>query len=296
MAKYSKEFEKYKRNIYPQLKAKIKAGKNEFDKTLSSLLDFYLHMLYFLDNQNKFFTLPPIHSLNTLYTKTACDIYGLYQCCSTGQIVPAIYIQRGIFETFVTVKLLTEKDIEYRNKLFVDYVHVLRYNHYKEYSNYLYKSAYKLSVDSTLKEEIESRLHNIFPDSESIQTNYDSVKNNYDLKYPFHWAYSIYKNKLGKKRLTLKYICLELGLLDEYFDIYDTSSLAVHNAPLVINLMQTEGVSTPSPIFSDKVNYICRISLNLAVELVLNIFEAIHSPQFEELHTYLMSFYERNYA
>jgi len=291
---YESELNSYKYTLLPKLNESIISERALYNTEIDGLLNFYLLSLYLLDNSKIYFTEPAKFSLNFIFTKTATDIISLHQCLSIGQKISSSYIIRSIFETYVDLKIISIQDSELRMKLYQEFQIITKWNHYCNYKNYIAKLV--KSDNHELLEEVQENFDRLFNKKEiaELKVNYKNISCNYHPKKPYHWAWSIFKGKLNGRKLTLKFICEEIGLYNDYLQIYSSTSIATHNDPLTINLLIKNGNATPSPNFSKDTKIYAALGLNFTVEIYLIIFKLINSPKYYELEMFLNYLYHKH--
>lgn len=290
---YENELNDYKNHILPQLNESIISERIPYILPINGLLNFYMLALYLLDNSKTFFTEPAKFPLNLIFTKTATDLVSLHQCLSIGQRVSSSYIIRSIFETYIDLKLIADSDTEFRMKLYEDFMIVSKWNHYNNYKKYIVRleSERKTVELKEAEQNFNTLLKN--EDFEAVERKYKNISANYHPKRPYHWAWFIFKDKLKGENPKKNFICEQLGLYSDYLQVYTSTSLAIHNDPLAINLLIKKGYPTPSPNFSKNITEFSGLALSYTVEIFLIIFQLIQSPKYEEIELYLNYMYHK---
>ncbi len=288
---------KYKEIVGPGLRRLLEEERTPYLKSLNVLYDIYMFQNYLLDNQVEYFNKPGNPTLSLFFTKAAGDIFALRQCLMVGQLVSASSIERNIFETYVNTRLVLEKDSESRFQLFEEYQHALLWDRVRSYKNYLQElESDKTIPDEKLNSEKEY-FQNLYRDidMEVIESNYQKVKENYHPKYPYHWAWRIYKDENKGNNPNLSFICKKLGIYNDYLHVYATSSLAVHNQPLLANMMTRRGGITSVPIFTETTNSIAGISTSLVNEIIIMILEYADSNKLDEIGLFLNNLFKESF-
>jgi len=294
---YRNELNNYKELVGPGLKRLLDEERTPYLISLNSLYDIYMFQNYLLDYQAEYFNKPGNQTLNLFFSKVAGDIFALRQCLMVGQLVSASSIERNIFETYVNTRLVLEKDSEARFQLYEEYQHALLWDRVRTYKNYLQD----LENDDTIPDEKlnseKEYFQNLFKEInlEAIESNYQKVKENYHPRYPYHWAWKIYKDENKGNNPTLSFICKKLGIYNDYLHVYATSSLAVHNQPLLANMMTRKGGITSVPIFTDTTNSIAGISASLVTEIIMMILEYAGSNKLDEIGLFLNNLFKESF-
>lgn len=295
---YKTELNNYKEKVSSGMSKLLDEERTPYLKQLNALYDLYMFQNYLLDSHSSYFNKDGSQTLSLFFTKVAGDIFALRQCLMVGQLLSASTIERNIFETYVNTKLVLEKDTDFRSNLFEEYIHILLWERVKTYKKYLLEldNDRKTTEEkrNSEKEDFESLYKNV--DLETIEKTYQKVKGNYHPKYPHHWAWVIFKDEIkGQNNPTLSFISKKLGVYNDYLQVYSTTSLAVHNQPLMANMMTRKGGITSVPIFSETTMSIAGISASLVIEIIIMILEYAISNKYEEIKLFLNHFYKKNF-
>lgn len=287
---YERETQEYFNKIYPGLKKLLSEGKEPYTKQINFLYDIYLFQNYLLDDQEKYFKTAASITISTFYSKAASDILCLYQCLNQGQIISSMSIERNIFESFVNLKLILERDTVKRIKLYEEFRYVQQWNRIEEYKKYIevINSNPKISDDQK-KEEVND-FNKLF-DEELIKItteNYFKVKDNYLLGKPIHWAWKIYEDEVQKGRNpSIFFICQKLRIEKMYLNFYSLNSIVVHSQPLMSSMLTQKGGITPAPNYSDNIKHIAASSTVLVIDIILLVLSYAKSPKYNEIKDYL---------
>lgn len=294
---YQNELNKYKDQVGPGLKRLLDEERTPYLKSLNALYDVYMFQNYLLDNQAEYFNKPGNQTLSLFFTKAAGDIFALRQCLMVGQLVSASSIERNIFETYVNTRLVLEKDSEARFQLYEEYQHALLWERVRAFKNYLQELESDETIPSEKLNSEKEYFQNLYKDidMEVIETNYQKVKENYHPKKPHHWAWKVYKDVNKGNNPTLGFICKKLGIYNDYLHVYSTSSLAVHNQPLLANMMTRKGGITSVPIFTETTNSIAGISTSLVTEIIMMILEYAGSNKLDEMGLFLNNLFKESF-
>jgi len=295
---WDNELEKYKLLVGPGMRQLIDEERAPYKKQLDFLYDAYMFQNYLLDHQDDLLGKYVNKTVSLFFIRAASDLFALRQCLMVGQLVTAATIERNIFQTYVDNKLVLDDDTEERSKLYEEYQYVLLWNRIKMHKKYLAELESDPNVLVEKRNSERSYFNNLYKnfEIEQIEDNYEKVKHNYHPKYPYNWAWKIFKDELkDKKKLTLEFICRKLGIYDDYLHVYATSSLAVHNQPFVANFMTRKDGITSVPIFNNTVSSITGISVSFVIEIFILLLKYSKSEKFEEIEFYLNHIYKKTY-
>ncbi len=287
---YEKETQEYFNKIFPGLTRLLSEGREPFRKHINFLYDIHLFQNYLLDDQEKYFKSDASISISTFYSKAASDILCLYQCLNQGQIISSMSIERNIFESFVNLKLILEKDTISRIKLYEEFGYVQQWNRIEEYRKYIDSIMENPQISDEEKKTEEDGYNKLF-DAELIKNtseNYLKVKDNYLSGRPFHWAWKIYKDEIQKGRNpSIFFICKKLGIEKMYLQFYSLNSIVVHSQPLMSSMLTQKGGITPAPNFSDPIKNVAATSSILVTDIILLVLSYAKSPKYNEIKDYL---------
>lgn len=292
------ELNKYKEIVAPGMMQLIEEERAPYKKQLDFLYDAYMFQNYLLDHQDELLGKNVNKTISLFFIRAASDLFALRQCLMVGQLVTAATIERNIFQTYVDNKLVLADDTEERCKLYEEYQHVLLWNRINTHKKYLAELELDPNVLAEKRNSEKEYFNNLYKNFEikQIEENYEKVKGNYHPRYPYNWAWKIFKGELkDKKKLTLEFICRKLGIYDDYLHVYATSSLAVHNQPFVANFMTRKDGITSVPIFNDTINSIAGISASFVIEIFILLLKYSNSEKFEEIEFYLNHIYKKTY-
>lgn len=258
-------FDDYRGVTFYTYYGSIENNAAKYTKAIDSLRELYFFQSFLLDSQYKKIFKNVPDALMLQFSKTAVLTQSIHQSLSVGLQIPANILLRSLFEVFVDTKVLTERDTEYRCKLYSNYYWVSSWLHLNGYQ--------KLKTKQPENEKIANTFNNLFPQEkkDQIESNYNEVKADYHSIMPYHWAWKIYRAVNKNKNPTTKFLCRQLGLEEDYLRLYSLSSAVVHNSPLQENLIKKGGVTTIAPIFNQNTDATAGMSLNYAIEIILLI-------------------------
>lgn len=287
---YEQETQNYFNKIFPGLKRLLSEGKEPYKKHIAFLYDIHLFQNYLLDDQEKYFKTTASISISAFYSKAASDILCLYQCLNQGQIISSMSIERNIFESFVNLKLILERDTVNRIKLYEEFRYVQQWNRIEEYKKYIEVINSDPNISDQKKKEEVNDFNKLFDDDliKSTSVNYFKVKENYLAGRPFHWAWKLFKDEIQKGRNpSIFFICKKLGIEKMYLQFYSLNSIVVHSQPLMSNMLTQKGGITPAPNFSDPIKNIAATSSVLVIDIILLVLSYAKSPKYNEIKDYL---------
>ncbi|MGD1007879.1 MAG: DUF5677 domain-containing protein [Ignavibacteriaceae bacterium] len=295
---YNEELNKYKSIALPGIQKLIEVERAPYLKQLNALNDIYIFQNYLLDYQQIFFNKPINKTITLFFAKVASDLFSIRQCLMVGQLISASSIGRNVFETYVDTRVVLENDTEERSKLYENYQYIQLWLRIVAYKKYLHE----LEIDTNISEEKKideiNYYKSLYKDvgEEEIKNNFEKVKKDYHPKYPFHWAWKIYREETkDKQNPKLDFICKRLGIYNDYLHVYSTNSLAVHNQPFMANFMTREGSITSVPIFSEITNSIAGISASLVIKIIMLVLEYTKSVKAEDVRLFLNNLFKQSF-
>jgi len=253
---YTDKLNEYKFIVTPILKRFMEDEREPYIGGLNVLYDIYMFQNYLVDNIKEFFNNPVNKTLTLFFIKVSGDLFALRQCLMVGQLISASSISRNIFETYIDTRLILDKDSEERSTLYENHQYVLIWLRMQTYKKYIEELELNANLPIEIKKAEIDYYGDLYKevDEKTIKENYEKVKEDYHPKYPYHWAWKIFKDETKKqKNPSREFICKKLGIYNDYLHVYSTSSLAVHNQPFMANFIikkEQQGI-TSTPIFSD---------------------------------------------
>lgn len=224
-AEYNKFIEvvsKYMNERIDDFRKDIDDYRKQYSEYLDSILFFYFVLNYI--SAKKYPCKDDEYVLFTLFNKAALHLLGIYNCLSNGLEIEATIIQRSLYEVYLTVELITEKNVSERAKLFAEFSDVERWSHMQE----------RIKVEPGLQPRdlgLSDEQHKIF------QSKYEAIKDNYNIKKPHHWAWKILKDETNGRNPSFLDICKHLGesYVKDYYVSYPVTSKLVHPSEIVTN-------------------------------------------------------------
>ena len=271
--KYDNVMDSYIKEVMPNYASIMDEINTKNSPILNKLFNYYLFAAYWVDEK----IFPDDKTLNPLiilYSKTALSLHGIYSCLSAGLITEASILLRNLFESFVTISLITEEDVSERMKLYADYKYIVQRNKLNDFNQMLASGAIKQSV-----------FDDMFPADriEFLENKYEEIKNNYHPKYPKHWAWKIFE---GKRNPTIFEICKKLGLEMEYQRIFNTLSEVAHSSPLVEHMITLDNSIRIAPFHSEHIGRIGLLGLDYCAQSVLKIIDFVKPELSDEVRIY----------
>ncbi len=237
ISRYNHTLSDYVGDVNQTAPAYIARGRTTYGAVLGGAWSYYVFMNFALDQMDQ--SAGPIEPMS-LFIKVAAGLLGLHACLSGGAIESAFTLVRSVFESEITIALLTERDVEDRSKLYREYEHVGRWLNME-------------SIRELVSEHIlsQSEFDSRFP-TNTVRDNNDAyirVKTNYHPTRPYHWAWSLMSGTTPNNP-SLKQICKHLKRLEDYNRLYGLTSVSAHSSPRSHRMTSSEnGVITAAPLF-----------------------------------------------
>lgn len=256
----SEEFTNYLTIINNNFDVMLNTKRIPYYFSLNKLYKFYIFCSYLLDKNN---TIPidnHIRPIINLYCKSANMLFGIYSCLNNGLILESSLILRSIFELYINIKLILEKDTLNRLKLYNEYGFVEK--------KYQLDANKKLIGKNIISKDTMSHI-----DENEIIFNYNTIKNNY--KKGEKWWWNIYKNR-KKNGISLQYVCEDLGCAEDYVKLYSTMSILTHTSPLIRNIYEYGNKILLQPQFNDSTTGIAELSFEYTYKIIYKILSYIN--------------------
>jgi len=220
------------------------SNREKYNKIFSCLDNMYMLFNFLVDEENILEVKSSERPIAIQFTKTVLSTQGIYQCLYNGVPIEASILLRSLFETYVDLKIILRKDSIERMRLWSTYKFVIR------------KKQLDKNLELLEKGEITVKsFEEIYPLNKVSQAfeEFDEVKDQFNDGKCSHWAWSVFSEKANaeNRRVSIKYICEQLGLLTDYVRIYSTFSITTHSDSLIENIIGERGYCTPAPIFND---------------------------------------------
>ncbi|MBI2486420.1 MAG: hypothetical protein HYW01_05595 [Deltaproteobacteria bacterium] len=287
--KYDRALREYANEVLPGFWNELKNQRRPFQPFLDKLFGFYLYCLYLTDS-NLFHNDEKYPSLNIRYVKACLALFGIHNCLQYGLVTESAVLLRSLFESYLfesylNVKLILQKDTEERIGLFHDFRYVERWNSLQANKNLLEEGKISKEIfDRTFTSDLIKK----------IEDNYLSVKSNYHPKHPYHWAWKIFRNETKNQRNpSIHFIADKLGLSADCIKVYGPLSVSVHNSPSLLNLVLTGNAITLAPNFSRSIYNIGCLSLGYLSDLIEDLVNYLEFGEPGEISTYLSIFWIR---
>ncbi len=251
--KFNSEFQRYVKIVEPGLEKLLSDKAAPYQSMLRYLKDFYFYMCYLVDhglipNDSKHV------AFRTLTAKASMSVFGMYNLLMNGVVTEAVISLRSLFEVYVNLKLIVEKDTESRSRLYENFEFVERRNNLEANLTLL------TNGNLTLAQFERS----IGPSTvDKIKSEFNSVKNDYHPKQPFHWAWKIYG---GPKNPSLRFISDSLGLSFDYVKVYGSTSISTHASASLVNIVSDGNAITLAPQFPILISSYTCIALDYCAE------------------------------
>jgi hypothetical protein len=174
--KWDIDLQNYSESLVPKFQNKLKLEGSKYESIVKKLYDLYILYSFIVDEKlstrkNTF------SAIMLFYGKSSHSILGIYNCLKNGLVSEAVILLRNVFEILVNVKLILEKDVEERIKLWDNFRFVSDWNNYQSNLNLLSEGILTLN-------QFEKTFNTKF--IKEIELNYNKVKGNYHPKFPYH--------------------------------------------------------------------------------------------------------------
>lgn len=283
--KWDLKLHEYDKHVVSQLPSYMATQRQPFEPFFQKLFGLYTFASFLVDSKptpddDKFI------GLRILFAKASLSLFGILSCLKNGLSSEGGILLRSLFETFVAVKLILEKDTDLRLKLYYEYRFVEQWNGFQS-------NKHLLASGKTTEETFDKTF--TLAKVTEIENNYNSVKANYHPTHPFHWAWSIYHSTKNTKNPSIKLICDQLGLADDYVKVYGVLSSSVHNSANVLNIMQTQHGISLAPKYSKSILTTGSLATGYCIEIIHELAEYFKWAESEEIHVYSMMLASRIY-
>ena len=250
------DFELYKEKIVPEYYKSIQKNKKEFKDFFDDMFDFYLFCSFLVDEKLLHHFKKPIYgALWFLFKRSSITFLGITRLIENGIVSEVYSLTRSLFENYLTLKILFEKEYEERAKLFMNFEWI--------------KKKKKLEKNPDVFNQI---------DTYNIEMNYKKFKDNYNIEKPFpdnfDWTYKIYKDK-DKKKTSIFSWCEHFGLIKDYERDYRLYSQFVHPSSVIANKIPF------CPKYDKKIYSTGAISIFYFVDIISQILKFIDEKKFE---------------
>ncbi len=284
--KYNNELTHYTKEVVPGFENYLKKSRKPYQKILRALYDFYMLLGYIVDE--KFPDNKEQNQDNTplmmIYSKSCLSLFGIYSCLNNGLVSEAPDILRNLFETYVNLKAILEKDTKNRIKLYHDFKYVIRWNQYQ--------ANLKLLEDGIIEhEDFEKSMPQEL--IKKTKKEYDEIKNRYNSQRPYHWAWLIYRDELKSRKMqnpSLKFICEKFSILDDYVKIYSTLSTTAHINSNIEYLVTIGDSITPTPSFSKNINLTSLLAITYCSKIARGIIDYLNIDDKDEVILFIKNF------
>ena len=248
---------------------------------------YYVFMSYVIDQVD--INAGPREPL-IVYAKAAETLAGLETCIRNGFLNSASMVLRGLFETEITLALLTEKDTEQRSHLYAEYEKMGRWYDMKAHEELVQEGALnQVKFDTRFPPE---RI-------KTITDDYDRVKINYHPTKPgtYGWAWKIFATGLKSNNPSLKAIAKHLGRLQQYNVLYSVLSVIAHAGSIGRKAITSkDGMTSPGPIFDERTPQFIGMGVVYCHQALTHIKAYLPETLYEELQAYSLVYFENNFA
>ncbi len=229
--KYFEVMQNYIAKIEGTLNNQIINGGGQYRAILKKVYNFYIFSSYLTNyfKNKKLYAIDEQNSLNILNCKASLNLFGIYNCLKSGLEQEASIIFRSLYESYITMYFILQKDVGLRMKLYYNFSKVERRNNIVNNENLLKRGLIKSLVISNEEKEFHLK-------------EYEKVKEDYHPKYPYEWTWKIFKVKEKSKNPSLYDLCKELGekYEVEYTKTFSVHSISVHGGAILEDAFRVE--------------------------------------------------------
>jgi Family of unknown function (DUF5677) len=278
LTKYDTELQEYVRRVDPLFTDYLAKERTPYQPVLQYLFKFYFFMSYLVENG-----LVPNDdknvALRVILGKASLSLFAIYNLLNNGILTEASSSLRSLFEVYVNLKLILDKDVDVRMKLFENFEIVEKWNNLN--SNLDLMKAGNLSLEQFDKTMSPSTVR-------KIQSDYESIKADYHPRKPFHWAWKIYSGVLpGGGNPSLRFIADKMGLSFDYVKVYSPTSIAVHGSANLVNVLSSGSSISIAPQFRTIILSDACITLDYGAKIIELLLDYFKFPNTEEIKVYI---------
>jgi hypothetical protein len=256
-ASFKEEYEKietFVSSVHPGFKNFIGSERSKFGLALKNLY-FYYFITNYISCRNYISSGDEI-SLLSIFSKSALDVLGIFNCLSNGLQIQSQILERSLFESYVTFEYILKDDTTEKLKLFRNFSNIEKW----------LKLELSIRKDPTYPEKIGMTKDDI----EAYRNQYEKVRIDYHPTHPYHWAYKCFKESKGNRNPSLRNLCEDIGpdCVDDYDSFYAIGSLAAHPSFSLTsqfadtNSSDNNAVIVNSPRFNDTIYSSCFFAMH----------------------------------
>ncbi|MBC8401300.1 MAG: hypothetical protein H8E14_07415 [Candidatus Marinimicrobia bacterium] len=275
----TKQYVDYFEEFYREITNRLVNGRKKRKTVIQGINNLYILYHFLIDKKGVLKTECSQNALSVLYVKCMHSINGIYLCVNNGLITETPALLRTLFEAYLTIEIILEKDVESRINLWYEYSGIIR-KHYLDDIK-----------DSYLKKEISKREYRelISIDQEKkVIKNYMNIKSQYNNgKRNTKWYWSLFNNVLDRQNN--KTISEYLGLKDDYNSFYNTTSKLIHINPIIDSFLFDNGIRTTGPIFNDTNRALGGASVGIGCKSLIKLLEYFQFEQLNELEPIILN-------
>lgn len=280
--KYFDEMQKYIERVDTPFKVKIKKESQNYRDILDKIYNFYIFSCYLADYFKKkdLYAIGAQNSLNILNCKSSLNLFGIYNCLKTGLEQEASIILRSLYESYVTIFFILQKDAGLRMKLYYNFSKVERRNNI-------------IANEEFLKRGLIDSLSISDSDKEFYIKDYEKVKDDYHPKYPYEWAWKIFMKDEKSRNPSLNNLCKELGedYEVEYTEMFSVHSLSVHGGSILEDAFSVENtgmnIIATTPKFTQSTLSIGALSISYYSKILLRHLDYFKVDDYESIKEYI---------
>jgi hypothetical protein len=266
-----KDTNDYTKKVTSEFESSLHEGQKPFQDLLDYLRRYHFFFSFLMDEKFPK-QVKVIEPLMVIYSKVAQSLFGVCVCLQNGLSSDALVIVRTIFESLLTVEIISQENPYERLKLYGEFKYVSEWKELQACLKLVEKGEMELA-------ELESYYR---PDEiTSIEDAYEKVKDNYHPQNPFHWAWKLFKDdpELNRRNPTVKYLCSKLSREYYYVQLYASASKLVHNDPDIEQYVKIDCFITPTLNFSPTILVIGELALQFCGELINHVVDFLDLPE-----------------
>lgn len=287
LEKYNSQMQDYCNKVMPHFDNMIFDQSRLFHDVFKRIFDLYLFSSFLVDGKIFPNTISELDTLKVLYSRSSLSLLSIHRCLSSGLIEDASVILRSLLETRITLRTLLAQDTLERIKLYRNYHFVAQWHKLERDKKYLLNG--KLS-----KEQFEESYRGI--NIEDIEHKFNQVKDDYNPKNPFHWAWKLFKDETKDRNPSIKLLCSKLGLQDDYDYMYSSLSIFSHSESTSEITIARENSIIVAPRFSGPIKPIAYFSAAYTADVIILLLDYFKPDSYEELKFYTNTYIENLFA
>ena len=245
---YDKELKQLAEQMSIRDSSIIEQGVTELKHVFSRMDTLYILYHYLNERDERGIINVAPKGVRILYAKLANCLIGIIRLLQAGLVGPAAIVLRCLFETSVHLRVMLMDNVQERSALFEDFLFIER-------SRLTY-----ITDEEKTKNKIQL----------------EKVRANYHPDNPKSWCWKLVPSKKDKKGVpgnpTLRDLCVHIGNLDRYNNLYDLLSKVIHPVPSYEAwLRNKDGHMDMGPLFGPSIEKTANLTIAYAGEALVSI-------------------------